>query len=76
MPSPTGKHRLEIPESLWQALNQAADRADIPTGELAAYWLWETLEAKAREGGMYDGIHAPRPYDRENQRKYARRHDR
>lgn len=72
MPSASSKHRLEIPESLWQALDLAAARADVPTAQLAATWLWQTLEAKAREGGLYDGIHAPQPYDR-GWRMYPRR---
>jgi len=73
MATARGKHRLEIPESLWQALDQAAVKADIPTAELAAIWLWQHLEQKTKEGGMFDGIRAPQPYDRENSRHYPRR---
>jgi hypothetical protein len=74
MPARPGKKSIEIPQSLWEALDAAARRQDMPTGAMAAVWLWEQLEAKARiPGGPAEGLHAPQPY---HQRSiYPRRGD-
>lgn len=73
VPSASGKHRVEIPESLWEALDEAAQRSEQPTAVLIAKWLWEALEAKARTPGhAAEGLHAPQPYDR-GWREYPRR---
>jgi hypothetical protein len=72
MPSASGKHRVELPESLWAALDEAARRSHQPTAVLVAKWLWEALEAKARvPGHAAEGLHAPQPYDR-GWREYSR----
>lgn len=63
MPARAGKKSVEIPASLWEALDQAAAHQEMPTGTMIAIWLWEQLEAKARiPGGPVEGLHAPQPY--------------
>lgn len=63
MPVADNRKTIEIPKSLWEALNTVGKRQDLPTGALAAIWLWEHLELKAREpGGPAEGVHAPQPY--------------
>ena len=61
------RKQVEIPRSLWEALDTVARRQDIPTGAMVAVWLWEQLERKARiPGDPAEGVHAPQPYHQEN----------
>jgi hypothetical protein len=61
------RKQVEIPRSLWEALDSVARRQDMPTGAMVAVWLWEQLERKGRiPGDPAEGIRAPQPYHQEN----------
>ncbi len=49
MPTSTTRHRVEIPLDLYQALNQTAADANMPTSVLVTKWLWQMLEARRRD---------------------------
>jgi hypothetical protein len=46
MPTSDTRHRVEIPRDLYQALNQAAAEAQLPTSALVTMWLWQLLETR------------------------------
>lgn len=63
MPSSPTRQAIEIPRELFHALDQAAEKADMPTSALAALWLWEHLHAMSRvPGSPAEGISVERPY--------------
>ena len=45
MPTSDTRHRIEIPLDLYQAINQAAADAAMPTSALATMWLLHMLRA-------------------------------
>jgi hypothetical protein len=56
MPSSSARHRVEIPLDLYQAINQAAADAGMPTSALITTWLYQTLEARRPD------LHVRDPY--------------
>jgi hypothetical protein len=56
MPSSSTRHRLEIPLDLYQALNQAAADAVMPTSALATMWLLRMLQVRRPD------LHVRDPY--------------
>jgi len=56
MPSSSTRHRIEIPIDLYQALNQAAADAAMPTAALASMWLLHMLELRRPD------LHVRDPY--------------
>jgi hypothetical protein len=46
MPTSYTRQRVEIPRDLYQALNQAARDAAMPTSALITVWLCRTLETR------------------------------
>ena len=56
MPSSSTRHRLEIPLDLYQALNQAAADAAMPTNALATMWLLQMLRLRRPD------LHVRDPY--------------
>jgi hypothetical protein len=56
MPSSSTRHRLEIPLDLYQALNQAAADAVMPTNALATMWLLRMLQVRRPD------LHVRDPY--------------
>lgn len=46
MPSPHGKTRVEIPASLYDALDQLAEIDNVPTSSLIADWLCHELSRR------------------------------
>lgn len=74
MASSANRRRIEIPVALHEALEVVAKREDMPTNALAALWLWEQLELKARvPGSPAEGVHAPQPYRMDGPQMYPRR---
>ena len=74
MPSTTKRRRVEVPVALYEALQEVARKVDMPTNALAALWLWDHLEQKARTPGRAaEGIRAPQPYRTDGPRTYPRR---
>lgn len=70
----SNRRQLDIPIALYEALDQVAQRQDMPTSAMAALWLWEALEAKGRiPGHPAEGIHAPQPYRGDGPQMYPRR---
>jgi len=64
----SNRKQIEIPKVLWEALDEVARKQDMPTGALAAIYIWKQLRAAARRpGGPADGIQMPpRPYHQVN----------
>lgn len=63
MATSSTRRRIEIPADLFDAIDQAADRAEMPTAALAAIWLWNTLHEQSRIPGSHaEGISCERPY--------------
>ena len=56
MPSSSTRHRVEIPLELYQALNQAAADAAMPTSALITVWLQRMLEVRRPD------LHVRDPY--------------
>lgn len=56
MPSSSMRHRIEIPLDLYQALNQAAADAAMPTSALATMWLLYMLQLRRPD------LHVRDPY--------------
>jgi hypothetical protein len=56
MPSSSARRRVEIPLDLYQAINQAAADAGMPTSALITTWLYQTLEARRPD------LHVRDPY--------------
>jgi hypothetical protein len=56
MPSSYTRHRVEIPLDLFQALNQAAADAGMPTSALITVWLLRMLEERRPD------LHVRDPY--------------
>jgi hypothetical protein len=56
MPSSSTRHRVEIPLDLYQALNQAAADAAMPTSALATMWLFHMLQLRRPD------LHVRDPY--------------
>jgi hypothetical protein len=56
MPTSDTRHRIEIPLDLYQAINQAAADAAMPTGALATMWLLHMLRLRRPD------LHARDPY--------------
>ena len=74
MPSTTKRRRVEVPVALYEALQEVARKEDMPTNALAALWLWDHPEQKARTPGhAAEGIQAPQPYRTDGPRTYPRR---
>jgi len=46
MPTSSTRHRIEIPLDLYQAINQAAADAAMPTSALATMWLLHMLQLR------------------------------
>jgi hypothetical protein len=56
MPTSDTRHRIEIPLDLYQAINQAAADATMPTAALATMWLLHMLELRRPD------LHVRGPY--------------
>ena len=56
MPSSSTRHRVEIPLDLYQALNQAAADAALPTTALVTMWLLRMLQVRRPD------LHVRDPY--------------
>ncbi len=66
MPSGATRHRVEIPLDLYQALNQAAADAAMPTSALVTMWLLRMLQVRRPD------LHVRDPY-RSGVAQYERR---
>ena len=56
MPTSDTRHRIEIPLDLYQAINQAAADAAMPTAALTTMWLLHMLELRRPD------LHVRGPY--------------
>src|SRR5664279_1710962 len=56
MPTSDTRHRIEIPLDLYQAINQAAADAAMPTSALATMWLFRMLQMRRPD------LHVRDPY--------------
>jgi hypothetical protein len=74
-----GQHSIDIPDYLWEALDEAAAFHNIPTSRMIAQWLWEHAKRHASSSRVTPELakrlsSLPRPYDRDmgGTREYSR----